>query len=107
MKKYRARPEDRRQVKEWKLELERLTRRQFDRDEAARQHQENMDRAAEKERQEEEARRAEAEAQEAVPINTNNQFVVRSVGISHLESGYKKQTTRLHNKFTGLVKSLR
>ena len=29
-KKFRARPEDRRQLKEWKAELERLTRRQND-----------------------------------------------------------------------------
>ena len=51
-----------------------------------------MDRAAERERQEEEARRAEAEARRAAEANTSNRFVVRSVGISHLDSGNRRSS---------------
>ena len=97
-KKYRARQEDRRQLKEWKAELEKLTRRQNDRDEAARQYQERMDLAAERERQEEEDRRAESEARRAAEANISNRFVVRSVGISHLDSRNRRSSDEVAQK---------
>ena len=89
VKPYQARPADRAQVKRWKAELEALTQRQQDRAEAVRVHQQEQARATERARREE-ARQAAAE-EEGIPIqNPASRFVVRSVGISHLDSGFRR-----------------
>ena len=90
VKKYRPKQHERPIVRQLKEQVE----RQRDRDEAARQYQERLDIAAERERRAEETRRAAMEISVTPQIGqteqAGNAFVVRSVGISHLDNGHHK-----------------